>query len=508
MSGAVLPGCAASAPAQVRFEHHEIATGSAPWQTVLTGYLLGGPVADLAVVSGGASDVARLRIFAFGDSTWTPAFDAPLGPDVSFVDVGRIGGHDRLIVGEPGGLGWFAPESADMRPLVPVDTRHPPRGGYVHHVDVTRDVNGDGRDDLVVPGPEGFHVFVQMEDGAFAAPVTVGPAIGPGTLYAGDGYRHAPWGEGGRVHQVDFDLDGRGDLVYWNDDHFAAYMQDGRGRFAPVAAAFTTDIAFDTDDLSTLAAPRETRNRLRDHELEGDLTGRALHSLADHDDDGIADLVVFSLKGGSLCGMRSSYEVHMGARAPDGGITFAPEAGAAIEADGIPFGVLPRDIDGDGQVDVMYTTTSPSVFNVVGMLIRAVLTRSLPLDLDIYRMDDGAYAEKPDVARKFKVHIPGDSGEKSALYPPVLIGDVTGDGRADLIVGRGTRELRVYPGVQGPDLFARRPASLAVATPREEEYAWLADLDGDGTQEVIMHLRPEVGGDRVMVLRGRQGTGE
>ena len=34
-------------------------------------------------------------------------------------------------------------------------------------------------------------------------------------IYGADGYRYDPWGQG-RVHEVDYDGDGRGDLVFWS----------------------------------------------------------------------------------------------------------------------------------------------------------------------------------------------------------------------------------------------------------------------------------------------------
>ena len=40
-----------------------------------------------------------------------------------------------------------------------------PRRDEIPHVDITRDVNDDDRDDLVVPDVDGFWVFVQMEGG-------------------------------------------------------------------------------------------------------------------------------------------------------------------------------------------------------------------------------------------------------------------------------------------------------------------------------------------------------
>jgi hypothetical protein len=89
----------------------------------------------------------HLRLYAFGDSTWAPKLNTTLRPDVVFVDVAKIGGHERLITYEPGRLHWFDPESAAEHELVAVTSNFdPPRRDEIPHVDVTRDLNDDGRD--------------------------------------------------------------------------------------------------------------------------------------------------------------------------------------------------------------------------------------------------------------------------------------------------------------------------------------------------------------------------
>ena len=135
----------------------------------------------------------------------------------------------------------------------------PPRRDEIPHVDLTRDVNDDDRDDLVVPDVDGFWVFVQMSDGAFAGPVKIGPPTDMSRIYGADGYRYDPWSQA-RVHEMDYNQDGRSDLVFWNEDHFEVHLQDERGLFASEPETFTTDVAFDSDDLSSLAT--------------GDMTGR------------------------------------------------------------------------------------------------------------------------------------------------------------------------------------------------------------------------------------------
>ena len=58
------------AAAAFTFEQYEVVTGSAKRQTVLTGFLLGGAIADLAVVNIDENDDRRLQIYGFDGGTW------------------------------------------------------------------------------------------------------------------------------------------------------------------------------------------------------------------------------------------------------------------------------------------------------------------------------------------------------------------------------------------------------------------------------------------------------
>ena len=164
------------ASTEFTFDQYEIVTGVAKRQTVLTGFLLGGDIAEIAVVNISGSDDRRLRIYAFDDGAWEPYLVATLRREVLFVDMAHINGRDRLVTYEPGRLNWFDLETATETELVAVTSNfNPPRSGEIPHVDITRDLNGDDCDDLVVPDIDGFRVFIQRSDGTFADPVKVGP---------------------------------------------------------------------------------------------------------------------------------------------------------------------------------------------------------------------------------------------------------------------------------------------------------------------------------------------
>ena len=499
--GVFLPVCMRPAAAQVTddlFDQYEVVTGSAQRQTVLTGFLLGGASAELAVLNIDENDDRCLRIYAFGDGTWVPNLDATLGPDVLFVDVAKIGGRDRLVTYGRGRLNWFDPDSATERALVAVTSNFdPPHKDEISHVDLTRDVNDDDRDDLVVPDVDGFWVFIQMEDGAFADPVKIGPPTEMAGIYGADGYRYDPWSQS-RVHEMDYNRDGRSDLVFWNEDHFEVHHQDERGLFAPVAETFATDVAFDSDDLSSLAT--------------GDMTGRVLHSLTDLNGDGVGDLMVHSLEGRSISNKHSTYEVHFGARAPDGGTVFARGVDIAFQSDGsIQLGMDRHDFDRDGQVLMFTTIEVEYLTSSLWKRWKGFWGDDIWLNLEFYRMEGGLYPDTPNAIRRMQLDgtpspsepgwVPLDivlrggtheSRTTQEVWPrafnrTLLIGDVTGDGRSDLLIERTYRLLNVFVGVPGPALFARRPQEVAVAIPNDEEYTWLVDLNQDGKQDILMH---------------------
>ncbi len=502
------------------FEHYEIDTGIATHQTVIPGFYLGGDTAEIAVLHIGPNDNRRLRVYGLDGRGWVSMLESTLSSGVLFVDVANIGGSDRLIVYENSHLSWYDPESATQRLLVEVATHYNATDdSRIPRLDITRDVNLDGLDDLLVPDIDGFWISIQMSDGSFTDAVKLGPpepyldeaGLDDSGLNDSLSYREVAITAFtlplymNRVHEMDHNQDGRNDLAFWNEDHFDVYYQNERGLFDPVARTVTTDVPFDSDG---------AYSRMFDFSEEGALSllfgfnqnskRTVLHSLRDINGDGVADLVTLTLAGRSPLRRRSLYQVHFGTPTPDG-IQFARNAGTAISprgkaGAGQPWGYASRwfeDLDGDGQVDIALREVTIGL----GGMIRALAANSIGIDLEFYRMNGGIYPDAPNHTLKIRTDM-DVFGKRNPYLPAVMLGDVNGDGRADLLTGR-REELHVSLGVPGPELFARRPHKVMVAMPGDGEYAWLADLNKDVKQDILIHHRSSTEPHRVTTLIAR-----
>ncbi len=502
-----------STPTELTFERHEVETGTAKHQTVLTGFILGSEFAEIAVVSVDKNDNRHLRIYTLNDGTWVLGIDAKLRPEVLFVDVANIGGRDRLITYEHGRLNWFDPDLAVERTLVEITTSYNTTGeDGIPHVDITRDINHDSLDDLIMPDIDGFWIATQSRDGSFTDPIKLGPPDPFLDEIAMDDTRS--YREVGitpltvhwylsRVHQMDYDQDGRSDLVFWNRDHFDVYRQDARGMFSVVAETFTVDIPFDTDGAYSIAFGFSGENMFSlISGFRENTKRRVLHTFQDMNGDNIADLVIHSLEGRSLGKQRSRYEVHFGTPTPDG-IEFARDVGMTIRPRGTAGGLQPwgyssqwfQDLNGDGKADILFKDVKTGL---IGMS-RAMLGKSIAIDLEFYHRQDGTYPDKPTTRRKIRPDL--DIFEKDRVFfPMVLLGDVNGDGRSDLLVGKHWEELQIFPGIPGPKLFARTPQKMAVAMPNDERNARLVNLNQDNKQDLLIHYPSTTEPHRVTLL--------
>ena len=124
--------------------------------------------------------------------------------------------------------------------------------------------------------------------------------------------------------------------------------------------------------------------------------------LDDLNGDGVGDLVVHSLAGRRISSKQSTYEVHFGARAPDGGTAFASDVGATFQSKGrILLGMERRDFDRDGHVGLVLTSIEVKFLeSSLWKRFKGLMGDDIQLDLEFYQTEDGLYPDKPNATRR------------------------------------------------------------------------------------------------------------
>ncbi|MDE0451744.1 MAG: VCBS repeat-containing protein [Gammaproteobacteria bacterium] len=516
--GAVAIGCVVTptmSSAKEMFRVHEFATGTARHQTVLAGSFSSGTA--LAVVDMEETGQQNVQFFGFDGGDWSQALDAALGTGILFVDVLHGTGGDRLVAYRHGRIESVDPDSATSEVLAELFTtyRGPDRGG-IPRIDITRDLNRDGLDDLVVPIVDGFRVALQLPDGSFATPVKLGSpepfldasAYGEKRTYrqAGITPENISWYLA-RIHQLDYDRDGLSDLAFWNGDRFDLYRQNETGTFQATPDTFQTDVSFDFDGSYALAFQIGDANPVSMVLGLGRHTEhKVLKGFRDLDADGVADLITLTLSGRSPLRLRGRFEIHFGRPVPDG-TAFSAEPDTTVDtpgrsAGGEPWGYATHrfdDFDGDGDLDAIFGAVDTGG----GGMLRAMAANAVSIDLALFRLRGRTYPDKPDAKRRVSSAFRPLS-RRGPLFPAVLLGDVDGNGLKDLLVGDRWDRLSVFLASDGPDPFRTPPVKIPVAMPAAGDlHVRLADLDRNGRQDVAIHHPSSTGPNRVIVLMAR-----
>ncbi len=340
-------------------------------------------------------------------------------------------------------------------------------------IDMFLDLNEDGLDDFLMPDFDGWQVALQEADG-FQDPQTLGP--GPRMDFSESsemvGFRAET------PHVFDANGDGRKDLAFWINGRFQIYEQGPEGRFAEEAITLDPDM---NDVLGSFLSVEFGEGG----DEETDQPQRLLDAVGDVNGDGFADLIIQAMEGDGIFGLETSYQIHRGQPGREGALTFERTASSVVGSDGIQLENERLDLTGDGQLEFVVT----SVDITLGAIISALLTRSASVDVAIHRMEDGRFTGEPRLRKKIKVRF--DFSEGELFVPAVLSADVNGDGRKDLLVQRDEDTLLVYPGEASERLFEKNAVKLELMLPKEPEGFVATDLNGDGRDELILHVRRE-----------------
>jgi len=429
--------------------------------TVMTSIAIGDLDLDgkLDLVFGG-SPVEVFRGDGLGGFTQHSSLSLGLIYDL---ELARVDGDGMLdLVATQSGSGWnqfylaLGTAGASFAPALSIPT---PVDGTV----LARDLNGDGKTDVVVSGGSALAVHAGNGLGGFAAPVSL--SLGAGA---------SPGGTGFDVRAGDLDGDGPDELIVLTGTQPAsvAIFPNLGTSFGSVELYDCGGTAFDlvvadvdgdqSPDVLTALRGAQSMAWLRGDGQGGLIASKRLVTdlcdavSGDFDEDGIPDVVIASAA-------QLTVEVRLG----DG-------AGSYVQSASISLGNSPRQvavgfIDPDAHLDIVCANANGTLSVMRGH-------------------GDGT------------MHFTHSAFAVSSIGA-LAIGDVTGDGLGDAVVSdigytppsTFAKRIAVLAGTSGGGLF---PTTFhAVGT--EPRDVLLADLDQDGDLEVLTANR---GSDDVSVL--------
>ena len=162
------------------------------------------------------------------------------------------------------------------------------------------------------------------------------------------------------------------------------HIQNDHGLYSDPPELFCTEIPFDSDRFFTLTT--------------GNKTGRVLHSLADMNSDGIADMVIYTLSGQRISKKRSSFSIYYGQSAEGNSTRINNNIGTTFESeDRIQLRLERRDFNRDGQMDLMLTTIERErLYGSLWKTLKGMMGDDIALNLDFHQSIEGFQTTKPN----------------------------------------------------------------------------------------------------------------
>jgi len=328
-------------------------------------------------------------------------FPVPEGTGVvAFEDVNNDG-RDDLVYTCRGSL-WARPAGPDLRladdPLRILRCAHslPYARDRIFAVDLFRDMNHDGRPDILLPTPEGYALFLQAAGGGFSREpdasfaldyrATLSEAV-PGRILGTHSQIPLPT-------QIDLDRDGVLDLVFADGDTCTFFP------FRREAGAY--------------GEPRTVRLPVPREGLQF-----VASQVDDLDADGWPD--VFVMRGVARKVSLNIDNLFFRGR-PGPSYPAREDRALSHERQIIPPWVM--DLDGDRRKEFVTFSQRLNLNSVVDYFLRD----RVAVDVAVHTIQEGVYGQEPAAVRKVFLTVEEEEGR-----PGAAAGDFNGDGRDDFV---------------------------------------------------------------------------
>lgn len=345
--------------------------------------------------------------------------------------------------------------------------------------DFVADMNGDGRDEILVPQFRSCELFLRRPNDAgwtaHAIPLRMMPEV-----FAYYNPRFSVGRHAGARYALpymlfdDYNADGRRDLLAVYPDSLVVFCQDERGAFA---ATCRHRVPLDFGRI--WPGVRILRTHIGQESLR-----RFLMRIIDLNGDTLLDAVALRVSTKeSIVNPETEVQIYFGRTDTTnhhGTARFPDEPDQTLEPDGTLAVLDIQDLNRDGKVDLMIPTVQVGLRSIIGML----LNRRVNIDARVFLLgEDDRYPDDPTIKRTLVIPFTFEGGPTSPVYE---IDDFNGDGYYDLLSSLEETRLVVFWGKQ-KDLFdASISARFNVILPQDGELVMSHHLNRDRKCDLIV----------------------
>ena len=458
----------------LRFDERVINAGFHIEQPIITANLRGD--GRHVIVAGRDSDhVQHLAVYAVNEPD-SPVASLQPGTHLIAYDVGHLGDQDALYFIEPGRIVRYDLDAGTFNDFLEIQTIYGQRrSGKIVPIDFIRDINGDDRDDVVVPDTAGYRVRLQRADGSLGDEVVLEDSSAMTVSNGRVTFESRPLVSGIMT------ADEMPDLVVWRCDTLLVYEQLADDRFAGKPIRIRLDI-----DLQSEAEMQNRTEGFGAVNQEG-LVETRIWQIEDLNGDQLPDILTESLLNQGVFDKENDFRLHLGRR-DDEMISYSANEDALLASSGLQYGIVATDLDGDGRSDLVVRKVRMSF----GRVIRALLAGNVPLQLHFYRMtDDDTFPTEANYITKTNVQFSVSSGQVD--IPAIRVADFDGDGLQDLLMQTDSNELQFQPGIRSEALFSETTTEVGLILPRNGELVTTEDLNGDDKADLVIRYNESDG---------------
>lgn len=228
-------------------------------------------------------------------------------------------------------------------------------------------------------------------------------------------------------------------------------------------------LAFLSDEVADFAyGPSWSRRERFEVPVNVDEKWEASAKMEDFNGDAFPDLIVTQTKG--TVNLKAVTHVYLAA-AP---FTYPETPTAVFEADGAIASPAVLDVDGNGTRDLVLVKIPFGVGNVLNFFLR----RKVAVRVDVYLLNEDGFEPEPTYTEKVLLDAP--EGRERVAY---TFGDFSGDGRIDVAYGAASDRLEIH--TSSPErLVSPKPwATLEIPT---FGVARPYDLNGNDAKDLVL----------------------